>query len=346
MKSVQSSAFNLTRRRIAMALPLLGCVPWASAAPVSGAPQRASRTLMGTQIDIVVDGGEGPAAARAIEQAYLEMQRLEGLFSRYQADSVVSRIGRAAGIRPVPVPPEVMAVLKTAQQMFQFSDGAFDVTVGSLKGWNFEVGHQTVPSPALIARQRELVDGHRLVLDEQAATAYLTRQGMALDLGGIAKLPILEAGMRVLRREGVRNALVNGGGDVLVMGQMQGRPWRVGLRDPLAPQRLLGALSVQGQAVVASSGDYERFFFAQGKREHHILDPRTGYPTAGVHGVSLLARDVAQVNGLGAAMMVQGAKAGQALVARQPGVHALMVAGDGTPWYSAGMASALTRTAS
>ncbi|HRG06161.1 MAG TPA: FAD:protein FMN transferase, partial [Acidovorax defluvii] len=80
-----------------------------------------------------------------------------------------------------------------------------------------------------------------------------------------------------------------------------------------------------------------------GKREHHILDPRTGYPTVGVHGVSLLARDVAQVNGLGAAMMVQGPQGGKALVARQPGVEALVVSGDRGAWYSPGMAAALSR---
>lgn len=345
MKSAESSVFSPTRRRMAMALPLLGCVSWASAAQISRAPQRASRALMGTRVDIVVDGGDEPMLRHAIDQACAEMVRLEALFSRHQPDSVVSRISRAAGVQPVAVPPEVMGVLKTAQQMFRLSGGAFDITVGSLKGWNFEAGHQTVPSAGLVARQRQLVDARRLVLDEPAGTAYLARQGMALDLGGIAKLPILEAGMRVLRQQGVSNALINGGGDVLVMGQLQGRPWRVGLRDPRAPERLLGALSVQGQTVVASSGDYERYFFAAGKREHHILDPRTGYPTVGVHGVSLLARDVAQVNGLGAAIMVQGAQAGQALVARQPGVEALVVAGDSSAWYSAGMAAALARGA-
>lgn len=345
MKSAEATAFSPTRRRLAMALPLLGCGSWAMAAPVSRAPQRASRALMGTQVDIVVDGGDGPELRRAMDFAYAEMARLEALFSRYQPDSVVSRIGRSAGVQPVAVPAEVMAVLKTAQQMFSFSGGAFDVTVGSLKGWKFEAGPHTVPSASLVARQRQLVDARRLVLDEPAGTAYLNLPGMALDLGGIAKLPILEAGLRVLREQGVSNALINGGGDVLVMGQLQGRPWRVGLRDPRAPERLLGALSVQGRAVVASSGDYERYFFAAGKREHHILDPRTGYPTVGVHGVSLLARDVAQVNGLGAALMVQGPQAGRALVARQQGVEALVVASDGSAWYSTGMAAALARRA-
>lgn len=328
-----------------MALPLLGCAPWVSATPGAQSPQRVSRPLMGTQVDIVVDGLDAPLGRHAIDQAYAEMARLEALLSRYRPDSAVSRISRAAGIQPVEVPPEVMRLLQAAQQMHGFSGGAFDITVGSLKGWRFEAGHQAAPSASEIARQLRRVDARRLVLDERAGTAYLAEQGMALDLGGIAKLPILEAGMQVLRNHGVGHALINGGGDVLVMGQLQGRPWRVGLRDPRAPERLLGVLPVQGRAVVASSGDYERFFMAAGQRRHHILDPRTGYPTGGVHGVSLLARDVAEVNGLGAAMMVRGAKAGQALVARRPGVQALVVSQDGGAWYSAGMAASMERVA-
>ena len=345
MNSAPGTAFSPLRRRMAMALPLLGCVPWVSATAAARSPLRASRPLMGTQIDVVVDGVEAPLAHQAMDQAYAEMARLEALLSRYRPDSVVSRINRAAGIQPVVVPPEVMRALQAAQQMHAFSGGAFDITVGSLKGWRFEAGQQAAPSASQIARQLRRVDARRLVLDEKAGTAFLAEQGMALDLGGIAKLPILEAGMQVLRHHGVGHALINGGGDVLVMGQLQGRPWRVGLRDPLAPERVLGVLPVQGRAVVASSGDYERFFMADGQRRHHILDPRTGYPTDGVHGVSLLARDVAEVNGLGAAMMVRGAKAGQALVARRPGVEALVVSQDGSAWFSTGMAAAMQRAA-
>ena len=164
---------------------------------------------------------------------------------------------------------------------------------------------------------------------------------MALDLGGIAKLPILEAGMKVLRSEGVENALINGGGDVLTHGLWQGRPWRVGLRDPRSPERLLGVVGVAGAGVVASSGDYERFFFHQGQRQHHVLNPRTGRPASGVHGVSLVARDVAAVNGLGAALMVQGPQAGRALAQRMPGLAVLIAEQDGGVWQSTAMSALL-----
>lgn len=346
MQQVLSPGFSPARRRLAMALPLLGAGLWgrcAGARPATdpGPSWRTSRALMGTQIDVVVAGRDVPWLQHATELACAEMQRLESLMSRFRPDSVVSRINIAAGVTAVRVPPEVMAVLRSAQQVWADSAGAFDVTVGALKTWSFAPGASAVPSSREIARQLPLVGGRGLVLDARAGTAFLARQGMALDLGGIAKLPILDAGMRVLRAQGIQHAMINGGGDVLTEGQWQGRPWRIGLRDPRAPQRLLGALDIAGSAVVASSGDYERYFFHGGQRMHHVLNPHTGRPTQGVHGVSLVARDVAAVNGLGAALMVQGMPAGQALVERRPDLPLLMAGQDGTVWQSAAMAAAL-----
>ena len=333
---------RLSRRRFALVLPLLGAATWAAPglARATG-PQRASRDFMGTRVDIVADGGDARSLQAAIGLAFDEMQRLEALLSRYQEDSVVRRIGQAAGRRPVAVSPEVMAVLVNAQQVWRDSAGAFDPTVGALSAWHFESGQQAVPAAAEIAAELRHVGARHLQLDARAGTAWLAEPGMALDLGGIAKLPILQAGLRVLEREGVANALINGGGDVLVNGRLQGRPWRVGVRDPRAPDKLLGAIALEGFGIVASSGDYERGFVAQGRRLHHVLDPHTGWPTTGVHGVALLARDVAAVNGWGTALMVQGMQAAPAWSARHPGVAVLAAGADGTLWQSSGMAAAL-----
>ena len=348
MAQVLSRGFSSRRRRLAMALPLLGAGVWSAgtwaAAPAADAKEpywRASRALMGTQVDVAVAGADAATLRRATELAFAQMQRLEQLMSRYRPDSVVARINHAAGIAPVRVPPEVMAVLRSAQQLAAATGGAFDATVGVFKGWSFAPGATAVPTDRELARQRPLVGARGLVLDPRAGTAFLARRGMALDLGGVAKLPILEAGMQVLRANGVDHALVNGGGDVLTLGQWQGRPWRVGLRDPRAPERLLGRVEVEGPAVVASSGDYERCFFQDGERMHHVLNPRTGRPATGVHGVSLVARDVAAVNGLGTALMVQGLAAGQALAERRPDLPLLMAGADGTLWQSGAMAALL-----
>ncbi|MCO5055907.1 FAD:protein FMN transferase [Thermomonas sp.] len=332
-----------TRRRFSMVLPLLGALPWAARAvvadgmAVAAAPQRGRRALLGTQIDIIVDGVDSGTGQRALERAFAEMQRLEALLSRYRADSAVRQIGNAAGKHPVAVPAEVMAVLQSAQRVYRESRGAFDPTIGALAGWRFEPGQHAAPSAAELARELRRVGAEDLRLDARAGTAYLARPGMALDLGGIAKLPILDAGLRALKREGVANALINGGGDVLAMGRLSGRPWRVGVRDPRSPARLLGAIRIDGGGVVASSGDYERGFLRDGRLLHHVLDPKTGWPTTGVHGVTLFARDVEAVNGWGTALMVQGPSAAPAWSAERPGSAVLSANADGSVWQSDAM---------
>lgn len=338
---------GLTRRRMALALPLLGAAAWlpSASASASAAVLREHKTLMGTQLTLVAEGENKATVRAAMAQAWQEMERLTALMTRYAPTSAVSAINRAAGRNAVDVPPEVMAVLHSAQNLAAQTSGAFDITVGALKAWHFETGQSTLPATADIEAQRRLVGYHGLTLNTQSGTARLARSGMAIDLGGVAKLPILEAGMQTLQRHGVHNALLNGGGDVLLIGQLRGRPWRVGLRDPRAPEKVLGVLALQGQAIVASSGDYERFFMAQGERQHHILDPATGRPTHGPHGVSLLAQDAASVNGLGAAMMVLGSEKARALLQGRTGVQALVAGRDQSVWLTPSMAAVLQKTA-
>lgn len=332
-----------TRRSLAMALPLVGCAVWLPEAFAFGAPaiEKSQRFLMGTQVDLIVQGQEPAVLQSAMNQAWTQMHRLTVLMSRYRADSAVSAINRAAGTGSVAVAPEVMSILRFAKDMASQTHGAFDPTVGALKAWRFDEGQTTLPSDREIDAQRQLIGYRGLTLDPVAGTARLQHKGMALDLGGIAKLPILEAGMNTLKAHGIANAMINGGGDVLVAGQMNGHPWRVGLRDPRAPAQLLGVLHLRDQAVVASSGDYERFFLAQGVRQHHILNPATGRPTQGPRGVSLLAPDVASVNGLGAALMVMGSRAAPALLQSRPGTEALVVQRNHQVWQTPGMAAML-----
>lgn len=302
---------------------------------------RSSRVLMGTRVDITVEGRHADAAEPAMAAAWTEMQRLVDMMSRYRTDSLVHALQRAAGRQAVAVPPEMLRVLQMARDVSARSLGAFDITVGAFSGWDFDPAHPMIPNAAEIAREIPLVNYRDLLIDPGRGTAFLQRRGMRIDLGGIAKLPVLQAGMAaLLRHHDLAGAMINGGGDVLVSGQLQGRDWRIGVRDPLAPGRLIGALALS-DGVVASSGDYERAFVMAGRRYHHILDPRTGQPAAGPHGVTLVARGVEEINGLGAAIMVAGSRAGRRLLAPLRGVDALIVAGDGQTWMSDGMATRL-----
>jgi thiamine biosynthesis lipoprotein len=318
--------------RIALALLVAG--------PALAERVQVARPLMGTVVEIVAEGPREAALVEALEGAYREMQRLSDMMNHYDPRSVASAVNDAAGRRPVKVPPELMAVLEMAQAMSRRSGGAFDVTVASVQGWRFRQDDPRMPQPGDVARQLPLVNWKDLALDGNAGTAYLRRAGMRIDLGGIAKLYILDAGARSLERAGVARAMLNGGGDVVLVGRDGSAPWRVGVRDPRAPQRLLGVVELR-RGFVASSGDYERYFERDGRRYHHILDPRTGYPAEGPRGVTLVAERLQAVNGLGVALMVLGRQEGIRLAEAARGVDALIVERDGSVWLSRGMRARL-----
>jgi thiamine biosynthesis lipoprotein len=179
-----------------------------------------------------------------------------------------------------------------------------------------------------------------LTIDARRSTARIGSPLVQIDLGGVAKLPILSVGLATLSAHGIRGAMVNGGGDVLASARVDGRPWRIGVRDPAARDTLLAVLPLHA-GVVASSGDYERYVMHAGRPYHHVVDPATGRPSRDVRGVTLVADSVARVNGLGTAAMVAGLREGPALLARCGVREAVMVGADGRTWISPALARRL-----
>ncbi len=295
-----------------------------------------ARELMGTRVDLIAEGRDGAMLSEAIAHAFGVMQRQAALMSHYSGASGTAAIGLAAGLQPVKSAPELMAVLRQAQAVSQRSGGAFDATIGSAGRWHFDPAQPRRPSADEVAQGLPLVNWRDLLLDQRAGTAMLRRRGMRLDLGGIAKLPILDAGLQALREAGIERALVNGGGDVLAIARDDQPAWRVGVRDPNRPAQVLGVLALK-RGVLASSGDYLRCFEQGGQRLHHIIDPRSGAPTQGAHGVTLLAERVEDVNGFGAAAMVMNDNAARTLFELMPGVKALIARRDGSLWASPGL---------
>lgn len=302
--------------------------------------QHEVQTVLGTRVGITVAHASPARRREALDAAWRLLREREALMSRYRSGNPLQALAEQAGQagwQAVPAP--LMQVLQAARAMSAFTDGAFDATVGAYRDWQFGNGApaQVVVSEARLRAQRPAVAWRALQLDAVQGRARLARPGMALDLGGIAKLPILDEAMAQIAALGIADAMIDGGGDVLCRGQLVDRPWRVGVRDPLAPQRLLGVVSLN-DGIVASSGDYERGFDQGGRRWHHVLDPATGWPTRGVHGVALLADQVADVNGLGTAIMVAGPQAAKTWLAQRPQVQALIATPQGhamTPGFAA-----------
>ena len=214
------------------------------------------------------------------------MRRIEAKYSRYRADSILSRINAAAGGNAVAVDRETDALLDYAAACWRESGGLFDATSGVLRNaWDFRVAR--VPSDeeleALVAR----IGWGRV--EREAGRVRLPDAGMELDFGGLGKEYAVDRAIAELHDCGVASALVNLAGDMAILGpQPGGAPWRVGLRHP----RLEGEIAATWQVAsgaIATSGDYERFIEVDGVRHCHILDPRSGRPVHGFRSVTVHA---------------------------------------------------------
>lgn len=309
-------------------LGLLLVTAWWRLRPEPG-PLLQTRLLMGTTVTIEADGLDRPRLEAAISAAFAEIARIEALMSPHRPDSDVARLSAAAG--EATVAPETAEVIAAGLELGRRSGGAFDLTLGRLKGlWGIEEEAPRIPAPAEIRGALAGVGPQALAVD--GTTVRKRLPSLAVDLGAIAKGFAVDRAIAVLRSHGVASAAVNAGGNILVFGTRQGRPWRVGIQHPRQSDGVLATVEVSDRAV-ATSGDYERFFERNGRRYHHIFDPQTGYPADRCQSVTILAPTAMLADGLSTTVFVLGPEQGLALLRGYPGVDALIVAADGR-WHA------------
>ena len=240
----------------------------------SAEPQKQS--AVGFYLDTVVTLTASVEDVPVLNDALTECGRYEQLLSRTIEGSDVWRINHAEG-QPVEVSEDTLAILETARQVSEMSDGAFDVTIAPVSTmWDFTSGAAVVPDADVIARAAERVDYTKVETDGNRVTLP---EGMMIDLGGIAKGYIADAVKGYLEQRGVNSAVLSFGGNIVTIGQKpDGTPWKVGIQDIDKPtgEYMLVALNFGGSTV--TSGIYERGFEADGVYYHHILDPNTGWP--------------------------------------------------------------------
>lgn len=271
------------------------------------------------------EGGDRPAAAVAAEECFALFRRLDFELSEWQEGSPLSAVNRAAGGAPVAVPGELFDLVARAIEIGRQTEGAFDVSWAALWGlWDFRAAVPAVPDPAAIVARRALVDYRRIVLDRAARTLFLPEAGMKIGLGGIAKGYALERAAGLLRGRGFEDFLIVSGGQVYARGTRGGRAWRVGVRDPRGERDEIFATLPLAGGSLSTSADNESFFVIDGVRYHHILDPRTGRPSAGLRSATVLAADPTLADALSTAVMVLGQERGLA-VAESLGAGALTV---------------------
>lgn len=241
---------------------------------------------MASACEVVVaaaDEAQGLAWAKA---AIDEVARIESAYSRYRADSIVSRINAGAGGAPVECDDETVALLDHAQALYDSSDGLFDITSGVLRrAWDFKAARR--PTQAELTPLRALIGWPRVQRSGRAIR--LPEAGMEIDFGGFGKEYAADRAGAALLRCGARHGYVNLAGDMRIIGaRPDGTPWRMGIQHPRQRDQLLATLPVS-QGGLATSGDYERYFLQDGQRYCHILDPRSGQPVTHWQSISVLA---------------------------------------------------------
>ncbi len=297
-----------------------------------GAWVRGEEAIMGTRIWVELWADDRQDGAAAVSAVMDEMHHINHLMSPFRPDSELSRINAQAAHAPVAVGDELFHVIERSLEFSRFTDGIFDVTFSSV-GHLYDYRNGVRPTEQQIEDALPGVNYRHVILDHIAHTVRFKRPGMRIDLGGIAKGYAVEKSVAMLRERGISNALVTAGGDSRVLGDHRGRPWMVGIRDPRNSEREVAMLPLSDTAI-STSGDYERYFEADGVRHHHILDPKTGKSPGGIHSVTILGPDGMTTEGISTSVFVMGVNHGMALVNSLPGIAAVIVDKDGMLHYS------------
>ena len=286
---------------------------------------------MGTVHTVTIFDAEGPEAASDARAYLLD---LHGAWSCFMEDSLVSRINQAAGRQPVAVDEDTFEVLRQAKRYGRFTEGAFDVTVGPLADlWRRAMEERQLPGDKAVWQALALVNFANVTLDEEAHTVLLEKAGQRIDLGGIAKGYAVNELRKRLRRHGVRRALLDLGGTVAALGC--GLP--VGIRDPFRPDGApMGTLMLEDRIAV-TSGVYERFAYMDGYRYHHVVDPRTGYPSkSGLVSVTLVGENGGALDAFATAALILGMEKSAPMLAEQ-GMDAVFVTEQGQVFVTRGL---------
>jgi len=283
---------------------------------------------------------EGLDKAKINQKVEDRVRELENKMSTKIATSEVSKINDNAGIDKVKVSDDTYTVIKEALKYGKISKGKFDITVGNLVDlWGIGTENEKVPSKDEIQKTLATVDYNKIEIDENNKTVYLKEKGMKIDLGAIAKGYVADEIVKILEKEGVKSAIINLGGNVYVYGSKGGKNFKIGIRNPLAPDPndYLGIYQSQNESVV-TSGVYERFFEKDGKRYHHILSTSDGYPIDNnLISTSIITKNSMDADALSTTTFALGLEEGLKLIENTPNTEAMFITSDKKIYMTSGM---------
>jgi len=293
------------------------------------------RAIMGTSVRVELWHADPRQGAEVLEAVMSEMQRIDALMSTYKEDSEISAVNRDAARGPVAVSDELAGLVARSLDLSRLTGGAFDVTYASV-GYLYDFRARQRPRAGQIEEALAAIDYRFVVVDLDNSTISFQREGVRIDLGGIAKGYAVERGAAILRDNGIEHGIVTAGGDSRIVGDRRGKPWIVGVRHPRDKQRVVTRMPLRDEAI-STSGDYERYFEEDGVRYHHIIEPATGRSAGAVYSVTVIGPDATMTDGLSTSVFVLGVAEGLALVEKLPDYEGVIVDKNGAMHYTSGL---------
>jgi thiamine biosynthesis lipoprotein len=282
---------------------------------------------MGNHFEITVAVEEEARGFEIIEAAYDYIQTIENQLTTYNENSDTARINAAAGIHPVEVPSETFALIQRCQRISRITQGAFDITYGSVDKslWNFDTSMSRLPDAATAKRMVRLINYENVELNVQDQSVFLREKGMRIGFGGIGKGYAAEKTREWMRQQGITAGIVNASGDLTTWGkQPNGKSWTIGIADPNQSSTIFSYLEVSDMAV-ATSGNYEKFIVIEGRKYSHTIDPRSGLPITGIKSVTIITPNAELADALTTPVAIMGIEAGMDLVNQLQQVECIII---------------------
>lgn len=286
--------------------------------------------LMGSRFDITVVADNQNQGDEYIDLAVAEVSRIEKMISSWDSLSETSEVIRNAGIKPVKVDKELYDLIARSVKISELTDGAFDITYASMdKIWKYDGSMKRLPTEEEVKQSVEKVGYKNIVLDPEKGTVFLPQQGMRIGFGAIGKGYAADKAKQLLISKGVKAGIMNASGDLTTWGtQPDGKPWMVGITNPLNKDKVFSWFPLDNNAVV-TSGNYEKFVEFNGKRYTHIIDPRTGWPVSGLTSATIFAPKAELADALATSIFVMGLETGLDFVNQLPGIECVIVDDNG-----------------
>ena len=285
--------------------------------------------LLGTVVEIQIRETDRKKAEASIEKAFEEIKRIDDLFSTYNEDSPVWKLNYNQDTL-INADPEIFSLMILCDSIYNITYGSFDVSLNKLlTTWGFDGDDPFLPADDKISSALLNSGWNNIELLED--NSFKRRAGTELNFGAIAKGYAVDKAVNVLIKLGINSALVNAGGEIKTIGD----DWVIGIQHPGNQNRIIEKVN-PGEMSVATSGDYEKYFELDGKRYHHILNPKTGYPADSLISVTVLNKSCTIADALATAVFVLGKAKGLRLIENLPETEVMIIDKQMSKSYSSG----------